>query len=64
MSRTLNYLCENDISDEDCLRCLIHGIKFACPDDCPDFDDVRKHMSPEMLKERERIMRILGLKDE
>ena len=64
MSRTLNYLCENDISDDDCLRCLKHGIKFKCPENCPDFDDARKHMSPEMLKERERIMRILGLKDE
>ena len=63
MSRTLNYLCENDISDEDCLRCLINGIKFGCPEDCPDFKDVRKQMTPEMLEERERLMNILGVKD-
>lgn len=61
--RTLNYLCENDISDDDCLRCLVHGIKFRCPNDCPDFKDARKSMTPEMLKERERLMKIMGVKD-
>ena len=61
---TLNYLCTNDISDEDCNRCLVHGIKYRCPDGCPDFDDVRKHMSPEVLAERERFMTIMGIKDD
>ena len=60
---TLNYLCKNDISDDDCYRCLKHGIKFGCPKNCPDFEDIRKDMSPELLAERERIMNIMGIKD-
>ena len=60
----LNYLCENDVSDEDCFKCIIHGIKFRCPDDCPDFKDVRSGMSEEMLAERERLMKILGRTDD
>ena len=61
--RTLNYLCANDISDDDCYKCGKHGIVFGCPPDCPDFEDTRKRMTPEMLKERERLMNILGVKD-
>lgn len=61
---TLNYLCENDISDEDCYKCLKHGITFICPDNCPDFEDVRKNMSPELLAERTRLMEMLGVKDD
>ena len=60
---TLNYLCKNDVSDEDCNRCLVHGIMFGCPKGCPNFEDRRKDMSPELLAERERIMKILGRKD-
>lgn len=60
---TLNYLCKNDVSDEDCNKCLVHGITFYCPVGCPDFEDVRKDMSPELLAERERLMNILGVKD-
>ena len=60
---TLNYLCKNDISDEDCNRCLVHGIMFGCPKGCPDFEDVRKDMSPELLAERDRIMKMLGRDD-
>ena len=62
--RTLNYLCEYDISDEDCFRCYKHGIKFRCPDNCHDFKDVRKGMTAEMLAERERLMAIMGVKDD
>lgn len=58
--RTLNYLCEHDISDDDCFKCGEHGIMFVCPKNCPDFKDVRKQMSPNMLKERERLMKIIG----
>lgn len=61
---TLNYLCENDVSDEDCYKCLIHGIQFSCPSNCPDFQDVRKRMSPEMLDLRQELMRRLGVEDE
>ena len=60
---TLNYLCKHDISDEDCYKCLKHGIVFKCPEDCPDFDDVRADMSPAILAERERLMKILGVTD-
>ena len=62
--RTLNNLCENDISDDDCFKCCVHGIKFRCPDNCPDFKDVRRRMSPEMLAERERLMKKLGVSDD
>lgn len=61
---TLNYLCGNDVSDEDCYKCLIHGIQFSCPPDCPDFADVRARMSPEMLEFRQTLMDKLGVKDE
>ena len=61
---TLNYLCENDISDDDCYKCSKRGIVFRCPNNCPDFADARKGMSPEMLAERTRLMQILGVKDE
>lgn len=60
---TLNYLCKHDVSDDDCYKCTKHGIVYRCPVGCPDFDDVRKDMSPAMLKERERLMKILGVKD-
>lgn len=62
--RGLNYLCENDISDDDCLRCLVHGIKFACPIDCPDFKDGRKNLTEEQLEERDRLMKVLSVKDD
>lgn len=61
---TLNYLCENDVSDDDCYKCVVHGILFGCPKDCPDFADARKRMTKEQLAERERLMAILGVKDE
>lgn len=60
---TLNYLCDNDISDDDCYKCFKHGYLFSCPSNCPDFKDVRIGMSESMLKERERIMEKLGTKD-
>lgn len=60
---TLNYLCKNDVSDEDCYKCTKHGIVFRCPTGCPDFDDVRKEMPKEMLAERERLMKQLGVTD-
>lgn len=61
--RTLNYLCENDVSDDDCFKCMIHGITFRCPKGCPDFKDVRDKMSPEVKAERERLMKIMGVQD-
>ena len=58
------YLCTHNISDDDCYRCAKHGLIFDSDcRGCPDFDDVRKHMTPELLKERERIMKQFGLKD-
>ena len=62
--RTLNYLCEHDISDEDCYKCGVNGIIFGCPEPCPDFKDVRRHMSEEMLEVRSELMKKLGVKDE
>lgn len=61
---TLNYLCENDVSDEDCYKCYKRGIIFGCPPNCPDFKDARAQMSPEMLAERDRLMKMLGVTDE
>lgn len=60
---TLNYLCRNDISDDDCYKCIKHGIVFTCPKACPDFEDIRKEMSKEMLEARSKLMEQLGLKD-
>ena len=61
---TLNYLCENDISDEDCYKCSRHGIVFRCTAGCPDFKDVRKKMSAEQLRERNELMEKMGIKDD
>lgn len=60
---TLNYLCRNDISDDDCYKCIKHGIVFKCPKACPDFADVRADMSKEVLEERTRLMKQLGRTD-
>lgn len=60
---TLNYLCRNDISDEDCYKCIEHGILLRCPINCPDFDDARKYMSKEGRVERQRLMDKLGRTD-
>ena len=60
---TLNYLCRNDVSDEDCYKCMKYGILIGCPSNCEYFDDVRARMTPEQLEERERIMKIIGVKD-
>lgn len=49
---SLNYFCINNVSDEDCNKCMKFGIKFRCPDNCPHFDDERNHM-PEWAKEKE-----------
>ena len=58
----LNHLCTHDCSDDDCYKCSIHGIRFACGD-CKDFDDVRKYMTTEQLEERKRLMAIMGWTD-
>lgn len=60
---TLNYLCKHDISDDDCYKCIKHGIVFKCPKACPDFEDVRKDMSKEVLEERAKLMEQLGRTD-
>ena len=58
------YLCKHNISDDDCYRCGKHGLIFESEcRNCPDFDDMRKTMPPEMLEERERLMKKLGVKD-
>lgn len=60
---TLNYLCRNDVSDDDCNKCIKHGIVFRCPAGCPDFDDVRKYMTKRTIEKREEIMKQYGLQD-
>ena len=60
---TLNYLCAHDISDEDCYKCSIHGIRLRCPNNCKDFSDVRGDMNADVLYERSKIMKHFGLKD-
>ena len=61
---SLNYLCENDVSDEDCYKCSKHGIVFRCPDGCPDFNDIRKKMTLEEREERSILMKKLGWDDD
>ena len=39
---TLNYNCIHNVSDEDCNKCLIHGILPACPERCNDYNKVVK----------------------
>lgn len=58
------YLCRNNIDDDDCYRCAKHGLIFDsnCIN-CPDFDDARKYMSPEILELRAKIMKEHGLED-
>ena len=60
---TLNYLCKNDISDEDCYKCIEHGIVLRCPNGCPDFKDVRADMTKEELSERKKLLDMLGRTD-
>ena len=58
------YLCKYDDADEDCYRCLKHGLIFESEcRTCPDFYDVRKDMTPEQLAERARLMKIMGVED-
>lgn len=59
----LNYLCNNDVSDEDCYKCMKYGIIFRCPDNCEHFDDRRKGMTKEQLEERAKLMKQLGIED-
>ena len=47
----LNYVCENNVSDDDCNKCLIYGIIFSCLPDCPDFKDSRAWKRPGLTKE-------------
>lgn len=59
----LNYLCRNDVSDEDCNKCMKCGIIFRCPANCEHFDDARKYMSKEQLEMRDKLMKQLGRED-
>ena len=59
----LNYLCKHDVSDEDCYKCMKRGIIFGCPDNCPDFEDMRANMSASMLDARAKLMGMLGVKE-
>ena len=61
---SLNYLCNHDISDDDCNRCSVHGITYRCPEGCSDFKDARKEMSPEVSRERNRLMKKFDVKDD
>lgn len=60
---TLNYLCRNDVSDEDCYKCIKQGILQRCPAKCPYFDDKRKYQDKKTLKKRKELMKKLGVKD-
>ena len=60
---SLNHLCANDISDDDCLKCAVRGITLKCPMNCPDFEDIRLSMSDEFLDERDRLIKAFGLND-
>lgn len=34
----LNYTCIHNVSDEDCNKCMIHGILLKCPEGCKDYN--------------------------
>lgn len=33
-----NYACIHECGDEDCGKCMVHGIIMYCPCDCPDYE--------------------------
>lgn len=37
----ISYGCINEIGDEDCEKCMVHGFIQFCPIKCPDYDDGR-----------------------
>ena len=62
--RGIDYLCKHYDADEDCARCMKRGILVGgCVAGCPDFEDVRDDMPDELLAERERLMKIMGVED-
>ena len=30
--------CVNNVSDEDCGKCMVRGLIFSCPQNCEDYD--------------------------
>ena len=32
--------CTNWVGDDDCNRCCIHGLIYACPNPCAEYEDV------------------------
>ena len=38
----LNNNCKNNVSDEDCCKCMKLGIIFRCPTGCEYFEDELK----------------------
>lgn len=35
----LNDRCKNNVSDEDCYKCMKYGIVLSCPPGCKEFED-------------------------
>lgn len=59
----LNYLCLNDTSDEDRYFCRKYRYIYACPCNCPDFDDARESMTDAQKALRKEIMEKNGIVD-
>lgn len=38
----LDARCKNDVSDEECNKCMKHRIILQCPENCPDYEDWRE----------------------
>ena len=36
---SLNDECKYDVSDDDCYKCMKHGIIFSCPVGCKEFEE-------------------------
>jgi hypothetical protein len=38
----LDARCKNDVSDEECNKCMKHKYILQCPENCPDYEDWRE----------------------
>lgn len=48
----LNNTCIHNVSDEDCNKCMIHGILLKCPEGCKDYNRGNRKTKSEYMKEQ------------
>ena len=46
----LDDRCRHNVSDDDCFKCMKHGILLTCLPGCKDFEDVLTEEQREHLK--------------